>query len=146
MDNEEILNYVYSNYPEYTVYDQIEKGSQKKGKGVVTIGYEGRTIDEFLSVMISNGVNVVIDVRKNPSSRKFGFNKTKLSDYLSRFKIQYVHIPELGIEASLRKNLESYEDYRELFKRYEAELINKEDILARIKKMSEQSRVALLCF
>lgn len=37
-----------------------------------TVGYEGRSVDEFVSVLTSAGVEVLVDVRERALSRKKG--------------------------------------------------------------------------
>ena len=143
----ELVRYVYENYPEYTNYESIINGTREPADPcIVTIGYEGRTIDEFLNEMITQGVDIVLDVRKNAFSRKFGFSKSKLLEHLGRFGIEYRHIPELGIDSASRRNLKSYDDYQMLFIEYEKELKSQWDTLIQMKQMSDSKRIALLCF
>ena len=47
---------------------------------IFTIGYEGRTIKDFVQCLLRWKVNIVADVRLNPLSRKPFFSKT--SNYL----------------------------------------------------------------
>lgn len=67
-----------------------------------TIGYEGATMDEFLSALQSAGVERVIDVRAVASSRRPGFSKTALSNALAEAGIDYVHLRALGTPADGR--------------------------------------------
>jgi len=64
-----------------------------------TIGYEKRTIGEYIEILVTNDVALVIDVRKNPLSRKKGFSKKALASALSEVGIAYRHLPELGIAS-----------------------------------------------
>ena len=48
-----------------------------------SIGYEGRTPEEFLDLLRKAGVTLVCDVRRNPISRKRGFSKGTLSRVLA---------------------------------------------------------------
>lgn len=43
-----------------------------------TIGYEGRTRDEYLALLVGAAVTLLVDVRRNPISRKKGFSKRTL--------------------------------------------------------------------
>jgi uncharacterized protein (DUF488 family) len=67
-----------------------------------TIGYEGATVDEFLSALKSAGVERVIDVRAIPNSRRPGFSKTPLRNALAEVGIDYVHLRALGTPADGR--------------------------------------------
>lgn len=46
---------------------------------VVSVGYERRSIEEFVEMLSANRVDVLVDVRLNPISRKRGFSKTALT-------------------------------------------------------------------
>ncbi len=67
-----------------------------------TIGYEGATMDEFLSALRGAGVERVIDVRALPLSRRPGFSKTPLRNALAEVGIDYVHLRALGTPADGR--------------------------------------------
>jgi transcriptional regulator with XRE-family HTH domain len=47
--------------------------------GLWSTGYEGRTIDSFVTALIAAGVDAVADIRLTPISRKAGFSKSRLS-------------------------------------------------------------------
>jgi uncharacterized protein (DUF488 family) len=69
---------------------------------IFTIGYEGATMDEFLSALKAAGVEQVIDVRALPLSRRPGFSKTPLRSALAEAGIEYVHLKALGTPAEGR--------------------------------------------
>jgi len=97
--------------------------------------------------LIKNEINLLIDVRKNAFSMSFSFTKNKLMNYLEKIGIEYFHTPELGIEGELREGLSTINDYHNLFKQYEATTL-KDNLgsVMRIVKLSEEKRVALMCF
>ncbi|MCF7913357.1 MAG: DUF488 domain-containing protein [Candidatus Cloacimonetes bacterium] len=74
-------------------------------------GYEGITIDRYLSDLISESIQLVIDVRKNPVSMKYNFNKQSLSTKLAKAGISYINIPALGIPSEFRKKVNNDNDY-----------------------------------
>jgi len=115
---------------------------------VFTIGYEGETVDSFLYKLICNNVTVVIDVRNNPQSRKFGFSKRSFKGYVEKAGIRYFHIPELGIPPAMRKGLGRKTSHKSLFEKYENELLpeqnDAQDYLSKL--IGKYSRVALVCF
>jgi uncharacterized protein (DUF488 family) len=45
---------------------------------------------------------------------KYGFSKQSLCNSLKQINVDYVHIPELGIETEERKNLSHDSDYQKL--------------------------------
>jgi uncharacterized protein (DUF488 family) len=62
-----------------------------------TIGHSTRTIDEFVSLLKENEINLLADVRAWPGSKRYPhFNKEALEESLSAQGIRYEHFPELG--------------------------------------------------
>ena len=120
----------------------------RSAAGLATVGYEGRTCEAFLNVLLKAGVTVLCDVRRNPLSRKYGFSKGSLSRNVVSVGIRYEHIPALGIASDKRRNLESEADYRALFDEYEREsLPSRGDELIRIREWVETGEtVALMCY
>jgi uncharacterized protein (DUF488 family) len=143
----EMVDYVYPLFPEYTMFSEIRrlKDYKRDETGIVTIGYEGKSIDRFLSQLVVHKVHTVIDVRKNPSSRKYGFSRTQLQDYLGRVGIEYLSMAELGIESEARKNLSDME-IPILLQRYASELPHHHAAIDTIQELGKTRKVALLCF
>jgi hypothetical protein len=113
-----------------------------------TIGYEGRSLESYLNLLIQAGVNVLCDVRRNPISRKYGFSKSTLGNACAGVGIWYEHMPELGIPSEQRQELNSQEDYDALFTEYERDYLPKQtEALAKIQEWIENgARVALTCY
>lgn len=64
---------------------------------IYTIGHSTRSLEEFIDILKSFQVELVIDVRRFPSSKKFPwFNKESLEEELKKCNICYIHFPELG--------------------------------------------------
>jgi uncharacterized protein (DUF488 family) len=159
---EKLVRHIYKKYPYYAIRSKIKEKILTAGElqvvesaanpdqsiCLMTVGYEGKTIDAYINTLIQNNVALIVDVRRNPISMKYGFSKTRFRDYLNRAGINYEHISALGIESSQRKNLETEKDYKILFKKYASEsLPNCADELHRIKQLvGEHKRVALTCF
>lgn len=148
MDSKQIREYVYDNYPFYTIFSKIEKKIEynPNEKGIVTIGYEGKSVDRFLLDLIKNKVNTLVDVRKNAYSMKYGFSKNQISRYVNEINIKYMHISNLGIESSKRKDLNDENDYRSLFSDYESQLSRKEEELDILRDLAKREKIALMCF
>ncbi|GGC04928.1 DUF488 domain-containing protein [Dyadobacter sediminis] len=113
-----------------------------------TIGYEGISLEEYLNRLIKNDVRILIDVRNNPVSMKFGFSKKQLKTFCENLNIEYMHIPEVGIQSDQRQKLNTQKDYDSLFEIYKKQNLQKtgsqqEQILNLLK---EKKRVALTCF
>jgi uncharacterized protein (DUF488 family) len=142
-----VIEYVYDRFPAYTIFSEIRhlQEYQRDETGIATIGYEGRSIDGFLSALIEHKTCTLIDVRKNAYSMKYGFSKIKLSEYLSNFQIRYEHMPELGIVSERRKNL-TPDGYQKLFLQYARELPARNEALDEIRRLAGTERVVLMCF
>lgn len=116
--------------------------------GVVTIGYEGRTLEAYLNRLLQSGVTLLCDVRRNAFSHKYGFSKKTLQKGCEGVGIPYEHLPELGIASEDRRKLETQADYNALFTVYERDTLPKQtDALERIRDwVKAGERVALTCF
>ncbi|MCX6770976.1 MAG: DUF488 domain-containing protein [Candidatus Micrarchaeota archaeon] len=121
--------------------------TQKRAGQIFTIGYEKKKIDEFLNLLHRNKVELLVDVRANPFSRKPSFIGSRLEKSLMDAGIGYLHVPELGIDGKYRKNLKSDKDYEELFSLYRNEMLPKNEEKARmVAKLGKKKRIALMCF
>ncbi|MBC8489190.1 MAG: DUF488 domain-containing protein [Bacteroidetes bacterium] len=158
----ELIRYVYLHYPYYAINseiatkylskDELEVIQKFKPKDekikLFTIGYEGKSLESYLNILIQKNVNVLCDVRKNPLSRKYGFSKKTLQNACESVNIRYYHLPELGIISEKRRNLNSQSDYDDLFAEYEQSVIpNQQKALKFISDLlNNYCRVALTCF
>lgn len=118
------------------------------GGPLMTIGYEGRSLESYINVLLTHGVNVLCDVRRNPISRKYGFSKRTLTTACEGVGIRYAHLPSLGIVGDRRQNLETQADYDRLFEEYERkDLPHQAEAIESIRRLLESGeRVALTCY
>lgn len=158
----DILRHVYTSFPYYAIKSEIAKdilsakellsvehSKPKNTKNVFyTIGYEGKAIEAYINQLLQNDVKLLCDVRKNPLSRKFGFSKNQLNDYLKKFNIEYVHMPELGIDSDKRKNLGETVTHKELFSEYKKTTLSakKHELSFLIDSLKKYKRIAITCF
>ncbi len=103
------------------------------GDVVYTLGTSDRTPDEFLALLKDVGVEVVVDVRRFPTSRFKHFDKDELSRLLERGGFHYIYLgEELG--GYRRKGYEAYvgtEEFRQG--------------LSRLKELARERSVVILC-
>jgi len=113
-----------------------------------TIGYEGSSFEGYLNRLIKYSVKTLVDVRRNPLSRKYGFSKRTLSDTVKKLGIGYVHIPELGIASDKRQELNTQADYDRLFNSYEKQELkqNGEALQNLLDILQKDKRIAITCF
>jgi uncharacterized protein (DUF488 family) len=162
MSRNALIKHTYLNFPFYAIkssiakdvlpgslYDRVEKAIPKDEKTTLfTIGYEGISLEIYLQKLVRNNVKLLVDVRKNPLSMKFGFSKTLLKKYCNSLDIEYFHIPEVGISSNKRQQLETQKDYDRLFADYRKTTLSETNeaqlqILGLLKK---HKRIALTCF
>lgn len=86
---------------------------------VYTAGFGGQEIDGILNLLLRTGIGTLVDVRRNPTSRRYGFHKNTLSRLCGLVGVGYEHLPELGVPSDWRGNLRTARDYRDLFAKYE---------------------------
>jgi len=158
----ELVRRVYLAYPHYCCRSRVrrdmlteEEWAKVRSKWntdlspcLFTIGYEGKTIDAILHSVIVHNIRSVVDVRRNALSMKHGFSKAALRRYLAASEVRYVHHGELGIPSALRHELFGSQSYDALFARYRNEILPQVNasLLELRREVSEQGRVALLCF
>lgn len=158
----ELIKYTYIQFPYYATRSRIVKSiltpqeyisvknyiPDNKKTSLITIGYEGRTLENYLNKLIINGVRVLCDVRKNSLSMKYGFSKSQLKFACEGVGIKYFHFPEFGIESNKRKVMVTQNDYDELFDEYKDTILRSTEIeqLKLLDLLKKEKRIALTCF
>ena len=157
-----LMKHTYINFPFYATRsvaaeniltkDEFEKVTKSKPKGnktvLFTIGYEGISLEEYLVRLLKNDVKALIDVRNNPLSMKYGFSKSQLKKFCASLGIEYVHIPEVGIQSEQRQILNTQSDYDKLFAVYRKDNLSKTTTSQNeiLKLLKQHKRIALTCF
>jgi hypothetical protein len=161
-DYKDLIHYTYTHYPYYAIHSEIadrylndcelQKVAAYKPAAsrsvLYTIGYEGISLEQYLNKLIGKDVRVLVDVRNNPMSMKYGFTKSQLLNACTSVGIEYKHVPEVGIISEQRQELTYQADYDKLFARYRKETLpqtvsTQEKILQLLK---DKKRIALTCF
>lgn len=126
---------------------QLPREATAMTHGIVSVGYEGRTIDNFVAELVRAGVHTVADVRLNAISRKAGFSKTRLREALAAAGIDYRHMRSLGNTKENRLPFwegrveEGRQVFRERLQSPEAE-----SSLNELSALARDQVVAVLCF
>lgn len=105
-----------------------------------TIGYEGRSLEDFLATLLAEGVTRVLDVRELPLSRRKGFSKTPLRDALSKAGIEYVHLRAAGNPYRDKKH-----DLDLCLRLYRGHLERSPGVIDLVEESAAGHRAALLC-
>lgn len=84
---------------------------------IYTLGYEGLKLHDYIEILVSAGVGIVLDVRENPWSQRPDFIRWNMEPALASAGIGYVHVKSAGNPSHIRKSSSSVEEclvrYRE---------------------------------
>ncbi len=119
-----------------------------KTNTIWTIGHSTRTLEEFLQLLKSFEIELLVDVRHYPGSRKFPqYNKDNMENSLPKNGVEYKHLVSLGgrrkpdpnskNDAWRLDSFKGYADYMETSKFREA--------LTILKKLAAEKRTAIMC-
>jgi len=111
-----------------------------------TFGYEGFDIETFIARLKAVGVTAIVDVRELPLSRKKGFSKTALGNYLKDVGIGYFHAPALGCPKPIRNRYRENGDWLAYTRDFQAYLATQEATVQQLSKFARGSTVCLICF
>jgi len=153
-----LISYVYHNYTYYAINSEISNKyitneklikykPLKSNSTLYTVGYEGKKFETYLNQLIQEDIKVLVDVRKNAHSMKYGFSKNTLMSATENLGIKYIHMPNLGIESENRQALQTKADYDALFAEYTKRLKSKIDDMNYLYYLvTHKQRVAITCF
>lgn len=161
-NTDDLIQLTYTRYPYYSInsviaskylnHQELENlntfRSNENDITLFTIGYEGISLEHYLNRLIRNNIKVLCDVRKNAISMKYGFSKSQLKNSCEGVGIEYIHIPEVGIDSDKRTQLNNQSDYDTLFRYYKTNNLTRtighqERIL---DLLINKRRIALTCF
>ena len=110
-----------------------------------TIGYEGWGLEEFVARLREQHVEVLIDIREKPASRKPGFSKTPLREALEEAGIEYVHVKALGSPSAIRYEYKNGGDKGSFFRAYRTYLKTQVDQLRTVLDAVREKTCCLMC-
>jgi uncharacterized protein (DUF488 family) len=115
---------------------------------VWTVGHSTRSGEEFVEILKAHGVEVLVDVRSYPGSRRYPqFNREALSESLAQAGIEYRHDARLGGRRAPRADSHNSAWRNAQFRGYadhmETAVFRKgvEDLL----ELAGDGRVAVMC-
>jgi uncharacterized protein (DUF488 family) len=115
-----------------------------------TVGHSTHATAEFVALLTDNDVELVADVRTVPRSRKNPqYNRDVLPATLRAFKLDYIHIPELGglrSHGPVPPMVNSFWQ-NERFHNYADYAMSEEfgASLRRLRKLGHTQRCAVMC-
>lgn len=118
-----------------------------RNKTLYTIGYEGACPGDFWATLVAARVQILIDIRDKPFSRKSGFSKRALEEDAAAHDIGYVHLsglgdPKEGREAAKARN---YELFTRIFESHMKTPQAQSD-LKQAMTLSTEGTSCLLCY
>ncbi len=162
MDGNGLMKHTYRNFPYFAInsvtakqllskeeFKKVQTSRVTSDKIIMfTIGYQGVSLEAYLNKLVKNDIRVLIDVRNNPLSQKFGFSKSQLDKYCKGLGITYLHFGDVGIEAEYRQELRTQKDYDQLFENYKKKTLPKtlQTQMKLLELLKINQRVALTCF
>jgi uncharacterized protein (DUF488 family) len=112
-----------------------------------TIGFTRKTAQQFFSLLASNGVNVVVDVRLRPDSQLGGFAKGRdLAYFLPAINgCDYVHMPQFAPTDAILDTYRADKDWNAYVRAFMA-LLDERDVLSGLDRAWwDAKRACLLC-
>ena len=114
---------------------------------IFTIGYEKSTIDDFINRLADAEIEMLVDVRELPLSRKKGFSKNRLNAAVREAGIDYLHVKALGDPKSGREAARAgnHDLFVEIFTQH-MEGVDAQTALTELADTIKGKRVCLTCF
>jgi len=113
-----------------------------------TVGHSTRSGEEFAQILKAHGIEVLVDVRTFPSSRRYPhFNGAALAARLNSLGIDYRHEPRLGGRRTPRPDSHNTAWRNAQFRGY-ADHMETDDFKNGVRELLElasQTRVAVMC-
>lgn len=121
---------------------------KKENNIIWTIGHSTRSFEEFLAILHSFGIELILDVRSYPGSRRFPqFNKEALKISLPQSNIKYVHLKNLGGRRKANPDSKNTAWRHAAFRGYAdyMETSAFEDGIKELVKSASKQRTAYMC-
>jgi uncharacterized protein (DUF488 family) len=113
---------------------------------IYTVGYEGLALDKFLQQLRRARVQIVVDVRDVPLSRKRGFSKTALAAALDAAGMKYLHVRSLGCPKPIRDQYRTNRDWNAYTAAFMNHLREQAAAVSELAAVCNGSATALLCY
>lgn len=113
---------------------------------ICTIGFAGKTAEEFFALLIQAGVQKLIDIRENRVGQLSGFAKyPDIAFFLNRIAgIEYAYEPRLAPSPEIRKTYRSTKDWA-LYEASFLQLMRDRDVPRVLEPSFFEGTVGLLC-
>ena len=119
------------------------------GKNIIyTIGHSTHSQDEFLAMLASFEIKMLVDIRRFPGSNKYPwFNKEHIEAAVKKNGINYMHLEELGGRRKVQPHSKNNKWQNNAFRGY-ADYMETQDFkkaAARLEAIALQQITAYMC-
>lgn len=117
-------------------------------KEIWTIGHSTRSLADFINILKSFGIEILVDVRRFPGSRKFPhFNREELAIALPENNIKYLHLEALGGRRKGQPDSQNTAWRLASFRGYADYMSTKEfqEAMEILQHKAKNSRLAYMC-
>jgi uncharacterized protein (DUF488 family) len=117
-------------------------------ESIWTVGHSTLLREQFLNVLASFDIQLLVDVRSFPGSRRYPhFNRDNLRDSLSAAGVVYLHMPELGGRRKTRPDSQNVAWRNESFRGYAdyMETAAFREGIEHLMKLASEQRTAVMC-
>ena len=125
-----------------------KEAHKEQSETVWTIGHSTRSGEEFGQILTAHGIQVLVDVRMFPGSRRYPqFNKPALSESLEKLGIEYKHEPRLGGRRTPRKDSHNTAWRNASFRAYADHMETEEfrDSIKELLQLAADARTTVMC-
>jgi len=117
-------------------------------ESIWTVGHSTLLMEQFLNVLASFDIQLLVDVRSFPGSRRYPhFNRENLSASLAAAGVEYIHMPELGGRRKAKPDSLNMAWRNESFRGY-ADYMETETFrtgIERLMELARERRTAIMC-
>ena len=113
-----------------------------------TVGHSTLTMEQFLAILSSFEIRLLVDVRSFPGSRRYPqFNRENLQSSLTTAGVEYLHMPELGGRRKTRPDSQNVAWRNESFRGYAdyMETAAFREGTDRLLELAAEQRTAIMC-
>ncbi len=124
----------------------METSSLQKNKVLYTIGFTGKSAEEFFSLLKKASIKILLDIRLNNVSQLAGFTKGRDLAYFVKEILngQYFHITDLAPTKELLKKYQVDKNWQSYEKEF-LSLLEKRNVETKIKPELLNGPTVLLC-
>lgn len=114
-------------------------------KQLLTIGYEGAPLDDLLRTLQEANVDILLDIREIPYSKRKEFCQKALNEALGKVNIVYRHEQRLGSPKKIRDKIRLDADHQAFRDAFNQHLKKQDSLLVELSELLS-GNVALLCY